>query len=146
MHHLLWNENMDPIAPGGPPAANSAGLPEDVLIVEDDLLIAFVAEETVLELGVKSVRTAPSVMRALEMIGERAPDFALLDVGLIRENSFAVAERLESLKIPFVFATGYATDTAFPARFSRSPVLAKPYNRDGLLAALGKWRESGSQD
>ena len=41
------------------------------------------------------------------MIADRAPDFALLDVGLVREKSFAIAERLDALKIPFVFVTGY---------------------------------------
>lgn len=135
---------MDSTPPGGPSDANSAGLPEDVLIVEDDLLIAFDVKETVLELGVKSVRTAPSVTQALESIRERAPDFALLDVGLIRENSFAVAEQLEALKIPFAFATGYAADTTFPAHFARRPMLSKPYMRDALLAVLKGWREKNA--
>lgn len=131
---------MDPTLPGGPTVANSADLPENVLIVEDDPLIAFFAEETVLELGVKSVRMAASVAQALELIRIHAPDFALLDVGLIRENSFAVAEKLESLKIPFVFVTGYSADSAFPARFAHRQMLIKPYTRDDLLAVLGKWR------
>ncbi|RTL54030.1 MAG: response regulator [Bradyrhizobiaceae bacterium] len=133
---------MDSTRPGGPSAASSAGLPDDVLIVEDDLLIAFDVKETVQELGVKSVRTAPSVARALEAIGEKAPDFALLDVALIREDSFAVAEELERLKIPFAFVTGYAADSTFPARFTRRPILNKPYVREALLAALQKWRET----
>jgi hypothetical protein len=41
------------------------------------------------------------VARAPELIADRASDFALLDVGLMREKSFAVAERLEALNIPF---------------------------------------------
>jgi len=74
-------------------------VPDDVLIVEDDLIIALDFEETILGFGVKTVRTAKSVSRALEMIADRAPDFALLDVGLVREKSFAVAERLDELQI-----------------------------------------------
>lgn len=132
---------MDPTSPGGPPVANSADLPEDVLIVEDDLLISFLADETLRELGIKSVRAAASVTRALELIRARAPDFALLDVGLIGENSFAVAEQLAGLKIPFVFITGYTADTAFPARFAKRTTLIKPYTRDDLLAALARWRD-----
>lgn len=132
---------MDSTLPGGPSAADPAGLPDDVLIVEDDFLIALDVQETVKELGVKSVRTAPSVSRALEMIRERMPDFALLDVALIREDSFAVADELERLKIPLVFVTGYTTDATFPARFACRPVLNKPYVREALLAALRKWRE-----
>jgi CheY-like chemotaxis protein len=131
---------MNPTLPGGPSLANSAGLPEDVLIVEDDLLIAFDVQETLHELGVQSVRTATSVARALAMIGDRAPDFAMLDVGLIREKSFAVAEQLEELKIPFVFVTGYVNDPAFPARFARRPIINKPYVRDTLAAVLKNWR------
>ncbi|MBX9710443.1 MAG: response regulator [Xanthobacteraceae bacterium] len=131
---------MDATQPGRPPAANSAGLPNDVLIVEDDALIAFDVKETLFELGVPSVRTAASVSRALTIIRERAPDFALLDVGLIREKSFAVAEQLETLKIPFVFVTGYAGGTTFPARFASRPALDKPYQREALLAVLNNWR------
>jgi len=44
------------------------------------------------------VRTAASVARALEMIAYRAPDFALLDVGLVHEKSFAIAERLDAMR------------------------------------------------
>src|SRR5258708_16771167 len=90
-----------------------AGCHDDVLIVEDDLIIALDFEDTILGFGVKTVRTAASVARALEMIAERAPDFALLDVGLVHEKSFAVAERLDALKIPFVFVTGYGPKVAF---------------------------------
>jgi CheY-like chemotaxis protein len=131
---------MDPTSPGWPAAANSAGLPNDVLVVEDDALIALDAQETLLETGVKLVRTAASVARALQMIRDRIPDFALLDVGLIRETSFAVAEQLETLKIPFVFVTGYTDVTAFPAQFAWRPTLNKPYQRDALLAVLSNWR------
>ena len=76
------------------------GLPNDVLIVEDDPIIALDFEDTILGFGVKIVRCAGSVAHALMMIGERAPDFALLDVGLVREKSFEVAEKLAALENP----------------------------------------------
>lgn len=132
---------MDSTPPGGPPSTTFAGLPEDVLVVEDDLLISFLAEEMLHELGIRSVRTVTNVTRALELIRLRAPDFAMLDVGLIHENSFAVAAKLEDLKVPFIFITGYTPDSVFPARFAGRTTLAKPYTRDDLLAVLAKWRE-----
>src|SRR5471030_2194053 len=101
------------------------GLPNDVLIVEDDPIIALDFEDTILGFGVKTVRTAAGVARALQMIGDRAPDFALLDVGLVREKSFAIAERLDALKIPFAFVTGYGADLRLPAAFAGTPMLAK---------------------
>jgi len=117
-------------------ADGTAALPNDVLIVEDDPLIALDFEDTILGFGVKTVRTAGNVARALEMIADRAPDFALLDVGLVREKSFAIAERLDALKIPFVFVTGYSTAGAFPAAFARRPRLPKPYSAEELKALL----------
>ena len=56
------------------------GMPNDVLIVEDDPIIALDFEDTILGFGVKAVRTAGSVAKALKMIADRAPDFALLDI------------------------------------------------------------------
>jgi len=116
------------------PAAD--GMPNDVLIVEDDPIIALDFEDTLLGFGVKTVRTAGSVAKALAMIEQRAPDFALLDVSLIREKSFAVAERLDGLKIPYAFVTGYGVDTRLPAAFTGKPRLPKPYSTDALRALL----------
>ncbi len=53
-------------------ADGTAALPNDVLIVEDDPLIALDFEDTILGFGVKTVRTAGNVARALEMIAERS--------------------------------------------------------------------------
>jgi CheY-like chemotaxis protein len=111
-------------------------LPDDVLIVEDDPIIALDFEGMILGFGVKTVRTVGSVAKALELIAARAPDFALLDVGLMREKSFAVAERLGELKIPFAFVTGYAADVRLPAAFADRPRLPKPCSADALQAVL----------
>ncbi|WP_298252723.1 response regulator [Bradyrhizobium sp.] len=111
-------------------------LPEDVLIVEDDPIIALDFEDTILRLGVKTVRTAGNVTRALQLIDERAPDFALLDIGLVRENSLAVAERLETLGIPFAFVSGYDGEAALSGAFSQRPRLPKPCTTDALEAML----------
>ena len=112
------------------------GMPNDVLIVEDDPIISLDFEDTLLEFGVKSVRTAQSVAKALALIDAQPPDFALLDVSLIREKSFAVAERLDALKIPYAFVTGYGADARLPAAFAGKPRLTKPYATDALLVLL----------
>jgi CheY-like chemotaxis protein len=115
---------------------SSGAAPDDVLIVEDDPIIALDFEDTILRLGVKTVRTAGTASRALQLIEERAPDFVLLDIGLVREKSFAVAERLEPLGIPFAFVTGYSTDVALPAALANKPRLPKPCTSDALEAVL----------
>ena len=111
-------------------------MPGNVLIVEDDPIIALDFEDTILGFGVKAVRTAGNVAKALEMIADQAPDFALLDVGLVREKSFAIAERLDALKIPFVFVTGYGADVRLPPALADKPRLPKPYSSDALKALL----------
>jgi CheY-like chemotaxis protein len=110
--------------------------PDDVLVVEDDPLIALDFEDTILGFGVTTVRTAATVATALDMIADRAPDFALLDVGLVHEKSFAIAERLDALKIPFAFVTGYSADVRLPPAFADRPRLPKPYSSDALRALL----------
>ena len=122
---------MIPASPDG-----SADIPIDVLIVEDDPIIAIDFEDRLLGFGVRSVRTAGSVAQALQAIARRAPDFALLDVELIREKSFAIAERLAALKIPFVFVSGHGAETSIPAQFAARPRLQKPCSSDALEAAL----------
>ena len=138
---VTWTKikTMKPIGPEGL-AAMPAGVPGDMLIVEDDAIIALDFEQTVAEFGVTSVRIASSVTQALAMIAERAPDFALLDIGLSEEKSFAVATRLAALKIPFAFVTGYSDDRAFPSEYSDRPKLSKPFSRDELLAILSDWQ------
>ena len=116
--------------------ASDDGMPDDVLIVEDDPIIALDFEDTILGFGVKTVRSAANVAKALGMIADQPPEFALLDVSLIREKSFAVAERLEALKIPFAFVTGYGPDTLLPPAFAGKPRLPKPYSTDALEALL----------
>jgi CheY-like chemotaxis protein len=115
---------------------SSDDMPGDVLIVEDDPLIAMDFEDTILRFGARTVRTAGTVMRALQLIEQRKPDFALLDIGLVREKSFAVAERLDALGIPFAFVTGYGADAAIAATFAQTPRLPKPCTADALAAAL----------
>jgi CheY-like chemotaxis protein len=147
MRLSLIGKNMQPsiariMIPASPDG--SSDVPADVLIVEDDPIIAIDFEDRLLGFGVTSVRTVGSVAQALAAIAARAPDFALLDVELSRENSFAVAERLAALKIPFVFVTGYGADVRLPPRFAARPRLTKPCSSDALKAVLTAPPERGA--
>lgn len=122
---------MIPVSPDG-----SADVPADVLIVEDDPIIAIDFEDRLLGFGVTRVRTVGSVAQALAAIAVRAPDFALLDVELGRENSFAIAARLTAAQIPFVFVTGYGAEERIAPEFKTRPRLQKPCSSDAMEAAL----------
>jgi two-component sensor histidine kinase/CheY-like chemotaxis protein len=118
------------------PAAAGGPMPDDVLLVEDNMIIALDTEDTMLKLGVKTVRTASGVAEALKMIEERAPTFALLDVNLGAETSFEIAELLANRNIRFAFATGYGEQVVFPASFADAPRLRKPYAMETVRATL----------
>ena len=116
--------------------AATASAPPCVLLVEDNVIIAWDAEETLKRLGVGLVITASSVSQALAAIEQQPPSFALLDVDLGIETSFAVAERLAGSKIPFAFVTGYGKQITLPAMFADVPKIGKPYSVDTLRAVL----------
>ena len=121
-----------------------SALPNDVLIVEDDPIIMLDLEDTIQALGVKLTRAAANVATALDMIAERVPDFALLDVGLLDENSFAVASRLATLQIPFVFVTGYGSEKV-PTTLADRPKLSKPFSTDALLTVMQRLGDAECQ-
>jgi CheY-like chemotaxis protein len=114
-------------------------MPDDVLLVEDNMIIALDTEDTIHKLGVNSVRTVGGVAEALREIAERAPDFALLDVNLGAETSFEIAEFLTTRNIRFAFATGYGEQVAFPASFADAPRVRKPYSAETLRAVLSEF-------
>jgi ActR/RegA family two-component response regulator len=125
---------------GKEPPMRAGLLPADVLIVEDDLIIALDLEEIVQRFGVKATRTATTVAQALELIAAATPEFALLDIGLRDETSLAVADRLDALSVPFAFLTGYGARAMPLPRFGERPKLAKPFVAVDVEVVLKNWR------
>jgi len=86
------------------------------------------------------------VGQALREISDHPPEFALLDVNLGAETSFEIARRLTELGVPFVFATGYGEQIAFPPEFSDVPKLRKPYSIEALREAVERWTGAPGPD
>lgn len=107
-----------------------------VLILEDNLIIAMDAEAIMERLGAKRVDIASNVRDALRTIEKTAPDFALLDINLGKENSIPVALKLKQLGIPFAFATGYGERAPLPPNLADVRVIQKPYMPEALIAAM----------
>ena len=105
-----------------------------ILIVEDEALIAMVAEDMVDAIGMTVAGTTPTVAAALAAIEAGGFDAAMLDVNLANENSAAVADALKAHGIPFLFTTG-GTD-GIASQHADAPVLGKPYSIGDLEAAL----------
>ena len=109
------------------PQAEQGRAPTRALIVEDNMIIAMDAEDTLRRLGVAEVVVAGSVAPALEAIESTAFDFALLDFNLGDQSSGDVADALARSGVPFWFVTGYGDAIAKRADAQAKGVLAKPF-------------------
>jgi CheY-like chemotaxis protein len=111
-----------------------------ILVVEDEMTIAFMIEDMLLDLGHEVVKVAMRLPEALKAAANLDFDLALLDVNLDGHLSFGVAEILTQRRIPFAFATGYGS-AGLQQPFDSRPVLMKPFLRADLqrvLAATGR--------
>ena len=118
-----------------PRAVKLNQLDGDVLVLEDNLIIALDAEDILLRLGATRVHTASSVREALHIIGHANITFALLDFDLGGEKSTEVARLLHASKIPLIIATGYGKAVELPLELKHLPVISKPYNLESFREA-----------
>jgi light-regulated signal transduction histidine kinase (bacteriophytochrome) len=109
-----------------------------VLLLEDNLLVALEAEDLLLKLGARSVRMASNLVTAAELLLEEALDFAVLDINLGVETTLSFAERIRDAKIPFIFASGYGEETRLDYPHQSALVVSKPYDLEALLMAITK--------
>lgn len=114
-----------------------------ILLVEDEALIAMMAEDMLETIGCTLVATAPSVGDALAALEVHTPDLCMLDVNLNGERSMIVADRARAMGVPYVFTTGYGSDGVAPEH-AHAPVLAKPYILADLEAMLTKCAAQGT--
>jgi PAS domain S-box-containing protein len=102
-----------------------------VLLVEDETLIAMMMEGLLRDLDLEVVGPFGTVGDALEAVRHEPIDAALLDVNLGGEMAYPIAQLLLAKKVPFVFMTGYGSETiAMP--FSNVRVFQKPLEREIL--------------
>jgi len=101
------------------------------------MLVAWLLEDMLADLGYAIVGPASSVNQALAMIDAEAIDAAVLDVNLNGQMSYPIADVLAARSVPFVFSTGYDKDTLLDG-YRIFPVLQKPFHRSQLSVVLAK--------
>ena len=106
-----------------------------ILLVEDNMIIAMDGEDALRDLGAQVV-TAASIGRAHEAITLHPVDLAVLDFNLGNETSLPIADMLAERGVPFLFATGYGDGLDLPDRFSDVILLKKPYSGATLAQAI----------
>lgn len=106
-----------------------------VLLVEDELLVAVMVEDLLLDEGCIVVGPFARLREAIEAAGNEALDLAVLDVNVAGEKSYPVAEMLALRRIPFLFVSGYG-QAAIPADRPGWCACPKPFRSGELVEML----------
>jgi DNA-binding response OmpR family regulator len=110
---------------------------KNILLVEDDALVALTVEDMLLYAKAGAVSVAYTIADALDALATRHFDAAILDLNLNGHMSWPVAQELRRLQVPYLTVTGYgdAVENELIAH-----LLTKPYSMDELLEAVARLR------
>ncbi len=113
---------------------------KNVLIVEDENIVALDLSRTLTRLGYQVVGTAPSAHRALQLMADRKPDVILMDIHIKgNRDGIELADYINQYhQIPIIFLTAYSEDSTLArARVTRPyGYLLKPFSERELHVAI----------
>lgn len=109
----------------------------NVLIAEDDLMIADMIEDALLAHGYAVCGIAPTVAEAVGLAMREKPDLAILDLRLADGGiGTDIAAQLNDLNgLGILYATGNAANVRLTATDGHASI-SKPYTEASLLRAL----------
>jgi CheY-like chemotaxis protein len=115
-------------------------LSTDVLIIEDEPVVALDLERLVEELGHRVLGVAATHSQAMELVRERGPGLVLADVRLADGSSGieAASEILKSYDAPVVFITAFPERLLTGERPEPAFLVTKPFNDDAVKALIGQ--------
>jgi len=108
-----------------------------VLVVEDEVMVAWAVEDMLTGLGYTVLGPAARVDQALSLIENGSVDAAVLDINLNGEKSYPVADALIARGVPFIFSTGY-NKTSVHKDYLGYTTLQKPLEGSILEKALAE--------
>lgn len=115
-----------------------------ILVVEDEYFLARELEVELETRGVEVVGPVATVTEALDILTNNAEiDGAILDINLRGELVYPVADLLQRLEIPFVFATG-RDPAEIPDRYPGFILCEKPAQLSAIARALFASRRPAS--
>jgi CheY-like chemotaxis protein len=106
----------------------------NLLVLEDEPLIAMMLQDELESLGVHVIGPVSNLKSALRIAETIDLDGALLDRNINGTFADAVADALHTRGIPFVFVSGYERPAGL--RHREVPVLHKPFGKIEFRVAL----------
>ncbi|WP_367717352.1 response regulator [Nitratireductor sp. GISD-1A_MAKvit] len=112
----------------------------DIMIIEDEPLIAMDIEEMVESLGHRVVGTARTHKQAVEMFSSTRPKMVLADIQLADGSSGldAVNEILESSAVPVIFITAFPERLLTGERPEPTFLVTKPFSPEMVKALISQ--------
>lgn len=108
----------------------------NVLVLEDDALLAMDVEDYLNEQGFQVVGPFGRISQALEAVESRDLQGAILDLNLNGELSFPVIDALRARGVPLIICSGYAELPELKSKLSGLPLLAKPWSPQKLARLM----------
>ncbi len=110
----------------------------NILIIEDESIIALELEALVNDMGHSVVGTARYEREALAKALDKKPELVLADIQLADNGSGinAVEHILEHIDVPVIFVTGFPERLLTGGRTEPAFLIAKPYAADSLKAMI----------
>jgi DNA-directed RNA polymerase specialized sigma24 family protein len=112
----------------------------DVVIIEDEPLIAFDLERLVSTLGHRVVKIARTERQAIDAVRRARPGLILADIQLADNSSGleAVNEILKSFSVPVVFITAYPQRLLTGTRPEPTFLITKPFHAENVKAVISQ--------
>jgi CheY-like chemotaxis protein len=112
----------------------------DVVIIEDEPLIALHLERLVTSLGHRVVKIARTERQAIEAVARTKPGLILADIQLADGSSGldAVNEILRSVSVPVIFVTAYPQRLLTGTRPEPTFLITKPFHDDNVKAVVSQ--------
>lgn len=118
----------------------AAQIATDVVIIEDEPLIAMDLEQLVQDLGHRVVRVARTERQAIEAVRQTRPGLVLADIQLADGSSGldAVNEFLQIFSVPVIFVTAFPERLLTGAKPEPTFLVSKPFQADALKAVISQ--------
>ncbi len=108
---------------------------KNILLVEDDYILAMDAEDTISSDGA-NVSLATNVDTALDLLQKSEIHYAIVDYHLGRKDSRPVIEKLKAKDIPFAVVTGSELDEIDTLTDEKITVFRKPVDYKWVVRRL----------